>query len=494
VAHPPALMLDGLMSEAEAKIVRCHSRMRAVIYPHDGDPIFSERSTTAKKIEFDDPHQAGDFSLRMFQWSKVLGQAAGKWTATIKVDPRFSFLQPERGDLLPGDWIEFEFLRNGVTFPLCIGIIDTIEEDKTSIGGATRTVWNLTGRDFAKVLEHPITYSNIFARQLGEIVAGLMTKRVKGKIGGSPAELFRLILEAAFTEGRTSTIWQVPKSFGDSKGMGPVRMIDVVDIQDGWETAGAYYNEVQLWNKSGQTLAQALDFWCFPLLHQLTYDVADPDRDQYGSTSLPVRAVIRQRPYINTADGIDSPWFDLPTWTIPSWLIKRRSLARSDLERFNIIQLLTDVGWEGSSAEQTITAAPQYAPESIKRYGIRAYTPNTHFIAGGLDKWATLRGEQQDLLVDWHSPNPYFLSGNVALPIPLVEARIGHRLKIDSGTPGEMLTLFIEGHQLTYQASTSPEEPPRGTSTLMVTRGYKGTDQEGLALVQKCVDMYEDLV
>jgi len=476
-------------SEPGKRVVRCHSRMRMTIYPQDKNPGFPNRSTNARRITFS--AEPSDFSLRRFNWNKTLGQAAGQWQALIKADKRFSKLDPMKGDLLPGDWVEIELLRNGVAIPVCIGIIDTINRDRQSMAGASRIHWQITGRDHGKIFEYPITYSNIFAQTLGEIVNGLMTKRVKGIIGGSPAEMFKVLIEAAFTPGTTSSLWRLPPSLASAKGYSSANanVLDILDIKDFDPTLGHYYNEVQLWNKAGQTLHQALQFWCFPLMHRMIFDIAES-----GKT---VTAEIKEHPYINLSDGLASEWFSLDTWRIPSWLPNKDNLARSENERFNIIQLLSNVGWEGSSGEQAATAPPKYSRDSVERYGLRPLNEDTHFLgdfSADMSSFAGFRGTQQTKLTEWHAANPYLLSGQVHLPVPIPEARVGHRMVIDSGTPAEDINLYIEGASLDYQASFNDKEPPIAKSSFVTTRGYIGTDQDGLGMVDRCAAIYTDLL
>lgn len=494
----PELLLENFSSEPDSRIVRCHSRMRMTIYPHDNDPVFPDRSTLARTITFSDTEIA-DFSLRRFNWTKNLGKAAGQWQALIRTDERIGLFNPMNGDILPGDWIEIELLRNGIPILICLGVIDTINRDRRSIGGASSVHWQITGRDHGKIFDHPITYSNMFAQSLGEVVKGLMTERVKGKIGGSPAEMFKILIEAAFTQGTTSSIWRLPPALAEATRGGFAsenpNILDLLQIQNDRPTEGHYYNEVQLWNKAGQTLYQALAFWCFPLMHRLLFDVSDPIDPDYDS-QYPITASIRQHPYINLEDGLASDWFELPFWEIPSWLPISDNLARSDNERFNIIQLLSNCGWEGSASEQSITALPYYGRASTERHGLRPMQENTHFLASegaDISGWRTLRGTQQKRLMEWHAGNPYFLSGQINLPIPLPEARIGHILSMDNGTPADSLTSYIEGVSLEYRASTNEREAPKATSSLTVTRGYKGTDRDALRLIQNAASGYEEL-
>ena len=482
-------------SEPDSRIVRCHSRMKMTIYPHANDPAFPGRSTEARRIVFDEwagTSASSDFSLRQFSWTKAIGRAAGQWQALIRTDRQNrSLFNPMNGDILPGDWVEIELLRDGKAIPVCIGSIDTINRDRRSIGGATRTHWKITGRDHGKVFEYSISYANIFAQTLAEIVNGLMTKRVKGKIGGSPSEMFKVLIEAAFTPGTKSGIWRLPPSLASAKGFSSAQasILDILDIENDHPTIGHYYNEVQLWNKAGQTLHQALQFWCFPLMHRMIFDVAE--NGEY------VRATIREHPYINLDDGVASEWFKLDTWRIPSWLPISDNLARSENERFNIIQLLSNVGWEGSSEEQSVTAQPKYSQDSIERHGLRALNESTHFIggiSGDMSNFAEFRRTQQTRLMEWHAANPYFLSGQINLPVPIPEARVGHRLTIENGTPSEDINLYIEGESLDYQASTNDKEPPVAKSSFIVTRGYRGSDRDGIDLVKRAAGKYSDLL
>lgn len=504
-----ALNLPTLSSEPRSRIVRTHARARMTFYPHSDNPIYPKRSVNPIYLNFGDDKL---FSIRSLSWQKVLGQAAGKWEAMIRTDRRISLFDPENGDIMPGDWVKIEIIRDGTIFHLCTGVIDVIVRDRRSAGGARVTHWSIAGRDHGACFEYPITYANIWALKLAELVKGFMTQRVKGKIGGSPADMFEVLIKAVFTPGSTSSTWQLPPGLERARDEGiPIinedvadlaerarglpgpgglttHILDVLDIQNKEETQGAYWNEAQLWNKMGETLAQLLNKWCFPLLHEMIYDIEE------GNPLLVAR--IRERPYINSVDGTKSPWFQLKTWRLPTWLEKYSTLARSNLERRNVFQLLTDVSWEASAEEQTATVPPTYNKLDVEKFGLRVLQQNTHYIAtadADVSQFANLRRQQQQRLTDWHCLNPYFWSGTWSTAIALPEIHIGQRVVLDSGTPNTDITAYVEGVAINYRASENPTSAPTASTSLTLTRGLKGTDKAQVDAMNRVLSGFQDL-
>lgn len=510
--------LPGLSVRGGEKTLLVNTKVGMTFWPQDGIPIskYKNRSTEPIDVIWDAKKTKG--ALIRFTWSKHLGDPSGTWQATLKDRSPYR-MDFERGDVLADDWCDVSFLRNGVAIPVCRGTIDNVQRVTQAAGGANVRVWELAGRDHGAFFAYPLAFHNIYVRTLGELVAGVFTERVRGKIGGSPAELFKIIIEAAFANGATSSIRLLPPKMAVSEGVDVTpsydrlvqtirsaftgasvapngALLDILKITTK-PTRGAYYNELALWNNPGTNLHQTLTGWCNPLFNEFIYDLAiDSNYPTTGEAKSKIEALIRERPFVTTDSSwslsgdfpwvtyrtpLDSPWFGLTTWTLPSWLILDDSIGMSAAERINMVQLLADVGLT-SENEQVAQAPPSWDRESIKRHGLRLppIPFETRFVQDGnkgLGQWVIDRRNWQSMLVDWYCLNPWFWSGTITTKVALPEIRVGHRIKIDSGNASKVWTFYVEGVQHEWE-SGSGETPPGGSSTFTVTRGWQGTDND----------------
>ena len=211
-----------------------------------------------------------------------------------------------------------------------------------------------------------------------------------------------------------------------------------------------------------------------------------------------IRALIRERPFIdNTAEGFEnSAWFNLPTWDIPRWAATSKSIGRSSAERFNLVELLGDLGFDGGKSEQALLADVQWSRSSIERHGFRPLQKSTVFISdpakgNGPAAWLSDRQLWQEIIRDWYAPNPWMTSGTVSVPLALPEIRIGERLRLTAPTEDDDETFYVEGVSLEFSSSDSPTSPPRGSTSLTLTRGLRGNDGAQLKAVRAAIREWE---
>jgi hypothetical protein len=532
----PRLNFPGMVSEKGRRYISPHTRVGMVFYPHADDPVFPTRSTDPRPVLWD-IRQPQDAALQRFTWSKRLGAASGSWTASIKDNYPYQ-LDVADGDLMPGDWCDVTVLRNGVAIPVCRGIVDLVHLERRGSGGTRVREWTLSGRDHGAAMEAPLSFANIWIHTLEELTAGVMMGRVRGKIGGSPGEMFKTLLSAAFAAGTTAAIWSLPeglahvpayqaimkvspmtldaflKAFDHSAG--PTNLIDLLKVKVG-STRGGYYNEPVLWHQAGQSVHAALQDWCNPLLNEIVYDLEmDQSYDDTGSSRANLMAGIRERPFpltdaslgqqLSAADGdlidpwtgmigtgMDSPWFSLPLWSVPAWCCPTISVGRSGMERFNLFELLADVGFGGEKAEQFPQWPPAWYRDSIKRHGLRGMIESTKYV-GSADKaiaeWIGERKMWQKLLVQWYCLNPWFFSGSLQAHLMLPEIRVGHRLKLDTGNAATDETYYVEGVDLEYTRTGTGA--PTCASSFTVTRGWRGDDRSLLKAISDVSSQYKE--
>jgi len=531
----PALQYFPGLPNNQWAFLAPHLRINMRFYPLAGlapDAFMPFRDGRAKIISSDASETTA--SLTAFKWNKVMGQPSGHWEATVKRRVE-SYGQHEFQEFaVDGDWVDIEIVRNGLPIPLCRGVVDTVRERTVSAKGATIETWYITGRDHGAFFEYPITWTNLWVQTLGELSQGLFTERVKGKIGGRPDEMFKILLEATFASGKDAGQWELPRALSDVTGIdkGLWKLLKVITFnasQSGAEgLRGAYYNEPQLWSTGGQTLHQTLHQWCNPLLNEIWYDLMLPaaylpkhgldgfltskviergklpatvdeltftedgigiGRDtgttvtqslaSEGDKFATMGAFIRERPFFNTIEGRSgSMWPNLPTWYLPTWMLEQADLGRSGAERYNLFELLAEVGFVASN-EQAAQAKPVWHKQDIRAHGLRTMSQSTKYLAQfrkGIGDWfKTERVTWQQLMVDWYASMPYLRSGVLNAKTLLPEIRIGQKIVTDPGNPEGREQLYCEGVQMDFEGPTQAAGA-KGTTTFTVTHGFRGDD------------------
>lgn len=492
--------LRGLEWGGNEKIARQHVRVEAKIHPHTIADTPRSRSVATRNIGH---ARADDGRVVAMSWGKALGQAAGQWALTVKASEGIDLAGD---DVLPGDWAEITMLRNGWRFPLAIGPVQSIRESRGSAAGATVRTYTITGTDHGGPFDAPMVYASLYVQSLSELSLGIQASRVKSSIGGSPSELFGLLVNAGFARGESGTrsVWALPP--GLTRGGTAQTLLDILRVEAG-VTRGGRCNETEMWTQPGQTLHQTLQNWCNPLLNEILLELRGANATDRTAASTVPAAVLRERPFPTVRQGLASPWFDLDTVTIPGWLVEDCDLGRSAAERFNLIELMADLGAGTGQVEQTVFCPPVWDPASIQAHGLRPMMETTRYIGfaqpatftptfapgiagpvsigsatvlASMAAWATERQEWQRTLVDWHGPNPYLHSGTLTVGLALPDCRPGMRLEVfEPGRP--RFTAYIEGVQLHAAWSLGG---PRAATTLTITRGHYGTDDELLDLVR----------
>ena len=478
----PQAQFDGMASEPNKKVLRPHIRVGATFYPHANDPIFSSRSVKRRYLNWDRNLTEG--TITNWSWSKRMGEPSGRWSITAKLG-RSAAMDILGGDLIDGDWVDIEVMRNGIVFPICRGVLDTVREQTQSVGGATVRTISLTGRDHGALFETPIAWANIYAQSVSELLLGIHTAGLKSEIGGSPSRMFELWINATFGQ-KTSAVrsaWQFPPALASRTSVD--RFGDELEVRNSSETRGSYWNEISAWTQAGQSLHQAFGQWCNPLLNEFWYDLENPQDPTATRHGQRMEATIRERPFINDALGLDSPWFDVPEWTIPSWMIESRDLGRGGTERFTIFELLADYS-HGNAQEQPALAPPTWSKNAVSSHGIKPYLENTKYVQvvnGDQGGWVAERNVWQDLVVSWFAANPYWLSGTLNIATMLPEIRVGNRLRLATGD-STGLSGYIEGVEHEYQFASDGNRGPHSRTRLQLTRGFEGSDKDLVDLVR----------
>jgi hypothetical protein len=483
IATPVLKGYQGLTSKPGQRLVNQTTRIRLEFYPQDKNQFFSSRPINKRTVYWGPDSEA---MLIAFVWNNQIGQASGKWSATIKLNQN-STLDLENGDVCDGDWVRCTVQRNGVDFKIFLGVVDIVRQSKYSSGGATVKTWTISGRDHGAPFEVPIAWASLYVQTVGQLIEGLYTRSVKGEVGGSPDKMFKLLIDAAFNRGAAGTknksSWALPPALEAELGKEIFR--DALNVITN-HTEGAYFNEIQLWTQAGQSLWDTLGTWCNPLLNEFWLDFANVNPSQNQ-----IEAVIRERPFINTVDGHNSPWFSLNSFKVPSWIIEDDDLGRGGLERFNLFEVTADFAF-GNMQEQTALASPLIDEEGIVKHGIRAYQQSTKFISPGnvgQGAWPDEVNIWMRKLVDWYGPNPHWKNGQIRTGVVFPEIKIGNIFTLDTGNEQTNEHYYIEGTGINWRYSANGS---RSQSSFVLTRGYRGNKRDGLKLVKSVSDRFKE--
>lgn len=461
-------------------------RCVATIYRHGKEPLNLVGDQTLG------PTLGGPVALVGCQTSKTLSGAAGTFTLTVKRGSA-----DVREEIRPGDWVIQHWIRNGKKLFGMMGIVVSVMRDKRVGGGATQESWLVTGQDFGRIFAMTEVWFDDYTAWPENVGGKMLGSRMGYNPTGRPDEMVQRIIDGFLGgDGLVGGAWVWPKGLDDYSNFFVEGLSVVVGDDDGVPIAatplgnigaegklrGFGADEVSLFQPSpGTMLHGILTDWSNPTLNELYYDL--DDRAVLANPERPEMSVfIRERPFINEDDGINSPWFSLPTVTLkPSDMISLRTGSNDD-ERLNLFMIYS-TGTGMSNFDQYVSFAPAFSREECAKYGIRKFERTTKFAdfggRNGGKGWIEEMAKWARLLVNWYSPNHLWLGGTGSTPFIFGEARIGKRLVIsEEAHSEEREQYYIEGvsHSWTF--------PRRPETTLTLTRGFEGSDNDMVRLVK----------
>jgi len=265
-------------------------------------------------------------------------------------------------------------------------------------------------------------------------------------------------------------------------GLSPGRWSDGLDIVARVATCRGFLFAPALLNMGQvQSLWQLAGQYANPAFNELWLDT---DADA-GSTvrGRPGYLNFRERPFINVADGHNSPWFKLPAHTVPLSSASAINLTKAR-NRINYVQF-TGAFASIFQADAMALAPPAYNEESIKRWGLRKLEMSSTYLSeeseGGADNWAEENRKWRDLIVAWNVLNHVYWDGTIQLAEMRPEIRVGTKIVLtggppanysafptDNGDPNEAMTFYVEAVQQTWSAG----QAPIAQTQLLVTQGY----------------------
>jgi hypothetical protein len=173
-------------------------------------------------------------------------------------------------------------------------------------------------------------------------------------------------------------------------------------------------------------------------------------------------------------------------------VIQDYDTGRDGSERYNLIELIADFGFINPQ-EAAAFAAPIWNYMDIQTHGLKPWQQNVRYVAKddlAQGAWLNERKVWQKLVTDWYAPNPYFLGGVLSAGILLPEARIGTRVKYNTGSDKTSERYYLEGVENKY---TFTKNGHSGRTNLTVTRGHPGTDKDYLNMVTAAAAGYSEV-
>lgn len=483
-----------------------NTHVAGVIHRHGKEPLPFTRHPDGL------PSADGPGSIVGATYGKTMqpGSPSAQWALTLKVHPRFDLREEVRG----GDWVVWWWVINGRSYHATFGPIVGISDATESHGGANVVEYTIVGADFARIMERTQVWFDDFSEYETNAGGKFIGARMGFTPTGSPDNVIENVISAFLgKDGILGGVWTMPKSMGwigdnfvdglhiysqSSSLISPPRLVSDPSsrnrtILPGGASAVVPSEQilrgevsgpelVMFQPQAGTVLAQHLQGFCNDLLNDLFYDVLTDDetlllgRTPVSTPEEPYPCVFaRERPFPNKFDGLGSPWWKLPTIYLrrDEGLVSKDTQTSTD-ERINLFLLYaSNVGF--TQLDQYALYPPSYDREDIARHGICKFERETVFSGVGQTgegrSWAAELTQWHGLLTSWYGLNHAWLSGSMAFSGIQPRARIGRRLVLDNESPEKREQYYIEGvnHQWRY--------PHGGSTTLSVTRGWRGSDE-----------------
>jgi hypothetical protein len=424
-------------------------------------------------------------SLVGFEFSKNLGEAAGRITITLKGyklrgNPIYAG-QPWADLIEEGDWWGLDIIKNGTEQGLCFGRIDSVGVDIRSTTGEGAVVVTVSGRDFGYALEDTPLFFNPHVRELDNVVGAQMMTIINTAVG-TAAEVITNVIKGymgGLAVNPLACQHKVPAGLvqGTPLPDGRVKWVDGLDLTSCVQQnlRGKLLTQ-PMFTPGAQSMWDYLQAWRNPALNEMFVDTVP-------KPGYPKQAclVVREKPFVNATQGLASPWYSLRTWSIPAELISGMNVSRG-LNRINYVSLSGDQ-LVGLNEEALTTVFLTVADvESVATHGLRRLEEYTRYFDEVKNLGAQIEGQDWlGLIVSWNALNHEFWTGTINLGEMRAEIRPGDRVVVINGPPAQYpafpsdgkvpqvaLSFYVEGVQHRYMTG----QAPMATTTLTVSRGY----------------------
>lgn len=444
--------------------------------------------------EFQELIPFGDVQSSLVSWDYVqmVGQPNGQCQIVLK--PKKVGGAPGKKDvpwpelIEEGDWWVIDVIKNGTRQNVSWGRIDNITVSASAGGTGTSVVRVVvTGRSAGAIWTDIPVYFNpydgvndnaagVVLQKISDIVVGsadkLVVNYLKGMLGGNASGLSLLGGQIKLPQGLGNLLL-------------PSRFLDAVDFTSHVENLiarGVANTANVIRSKGGGSVWEFVDAWRNPAVNELFVDTAP-------TPSYPKRlnVYMREKPFVNTAAALASPWYLLPTWNFDATLLQSVNLSRGR-GRINHIQLVGDLAATGNPSFFG-AYKPRANLDSIDKYGLKRLEERTRYF----DLEGTAFHKRHDnwlnLIISWNALNHRYWQGMLTNGEMRAEVRPGQKIAVFNGplagledvfpadlgvpvtAPGtgfDLMTFYVEGVQHQWAAG----EQPIATSNFQVSRGY----------------------
>jgi hypothetical protein len=469
------------------------SGAKVTLYSHADDPVLGEAQKSRIEVvgHGNIPEEAP--SVVSIQTSKSLGAASGTWSAEVKA-PAHSGQADLLERVVDDDWVDLSLTVNARKTHIMRGQVDTMRR-RTAVGGngATTRVYSFNGRDHGAIFEK----SNIWFNQFTSVnaIAGQLGIRLGQRIPVGPPnaiveQLLYGMLDVLHDAGNAN--WRLPRSMGV---LGGAALVDAMPFLDGDfdNDPPREANLVTMDTPNGRPLWSFAQEWADPMFCELFCDLTpaaggpiymDPNKE-YGEDDTMMAVFFRNKPFPTTANPggplLSSLWGNIPMVEIPEQYISNMDVGRGGTERFTMFTVSPQVVQAVSDVDYT---APLWSPEDVGRHGVRQFAVESRYVTKQANL-LTMTKAQREQVVSWHAIAPYLLNGNITLGALFPGIRVGMRLRIVNERSTLQESYYVEGVSHRWNARTG------GSTSLVVTRGWRGTDEAYMNAVYKLSDRYE---
>ena len=391
--------------------------------------------------------------------------------------------------IVDGDWVIIDFLKNGQKQNAIIGRVDNLNVHAAAAStGATDITVTITGRDATAAVQDTPLYFNPYDPLHNNVAGVAMADMFGDSLAGQPHDIIpRLLVDGTKTGVNYGHPPLVPPGIFDPFNTTPwTKGIDATSRVS--SVRGTMFAPSILTPGHTQRLWEFTKQWQNPAFNELWLD-SDPD--DVGDPRT-VYLHFRERPFVNSAQGLDSPWFQLANHPIDLSTVQSISLSRGR-NRMNHIQVIGAVSslFGGDSFP---VFPPAYNIESIKRWGLRKEQFSSPYLSddagngGGASNFRDEVIDWRDLIVSWNALNARYWFGTITLAELRAEIRVGQKVQLlngpiagyeafphDSGDISipDGLTFYVEATQNQWTAGVNP----LARTQLTLSRGYVEGDR-----------------
>lgn len=491
------------------------SRAEVIFYTKGEEPF--RRQFPAGSRKFDGLFATDEErpSLVACRTNKQMCGSAGTFEIHVKVRTTERFDLSEA--VVEDDWVDIVFTRHDRRFHVMRGLVDDVRVIRhVNASGAEVKTYAITGRDFQKIFEiTPVWFDTLLA-DAPNAAASRIFQENGGFFNGPVNTTVNNLLAGFFEEVAESTLSVWDRLPPDLPGVvdGKFR-VSTPDAEQTVLFHDEYFTDDPPRDSPlyAARFCPGLSTYIWPLAMQyadlplvevycdLAVDSNDPyfrDDAEVDVDNTRMAVFCRDRPFPTFSRTLGAfpdirrgPWYT----QIPEYKITRQQgdmfhVGRSGADRRNAFFVAPHLVQELGAGYFNLIR-PLADPDDIRRHGFRRFDVSSIYfspeesVSSGLLNMATT---YREIVRDFHCLNPLFLNGMIRLGYGRPDMHIGGKLVVDDASGNEDFreTYYIEGvtHDWGYREGLK--------TSLLVTRGWVGTDESFIKTLAQTADRYVD--